>query len=261
MHEDVKHVVITGASSGIGEALAKLYAKKGCTLSITGRDPARLQIVSDACAALGAANINAKILCVTDKEGMQTWLRKLDETLPVDIIIANAGIGAGTGESNEGENPEQVQHVFDVNLQGVLNTIHPLLPTMIQRSKGHIAIMSSLAGFRGWPGAPSYCASKAAVKTYGEGLRGAIASRGVKVHVICPGFVKSRMTDTNNFKMPFLMSAEKAAEIIDRGIQKNKGRIAFPAKTTFFAWLFSVMPDALAEFFLKKMPKKGAMQQ
>lgn len=258
--EEFAHIVITGASSGIGEALARHYARPGLRLSLSGRNAERLALVEDSCRALGA-EVQAEILCVTDREGMRRWLERCDTERPIDLVIANAGISAGTGGVLQGEDPQQARHVFDVNLTGVLNTVEPVLPRMQARGRGHIALMSSLAGFRGWPGAPSYCASKAAVKVYGEGLRGAVAKTGVKLHVICPGFVHSRMTAVNNFPMPFIISAEKAAKIIAAGIARNKGRIAFPLPVHFFAWAFSVMPDFCAQMILAKTPAKSPQPQ
>lgn len=251
------HILITGASSGIGEALALHYAAPGVRLSITGRNAERLADVAGRCRAKGS-EVDEKIIDVTDKDGLAEWIEEIDNEQPLDLAIANAGISAGMGESKTGESPDQVRRLFDVNLHGVLNTIDPVLPRMIRRGQGHVALMSSLAGFRGWPGAPAYCASKAAVKNYGEGLRGALTHTGVKIHVICPGFVKSRMTAVNKFSMPLIMEAPRAAAIIARGIAANKGRIAFPGPAHFFTWLCGVLPDRVAGMILKAMPAKGA---
>jgi short-subunit dehydrogenase len=250
-------IVITGASSGIGEGLALHYAAEGKVLALTGRDQKRLQSIAARCEAKGAKVLFA-VLDVADQKEMKIWLEAFDDRHPVDLVIANAGISAGTGGVLKGEPPEQVRKVFDINLYGVLNTIEPLLPRMIERGRGQIAIMSSLAGYRGWPGAPAYCGSKAAVKVYGESLRGAVAKTGVKVNVICPGFVKSRITDVNDFSMPFIMDTEKAAAIIARALQRNKGRIAFPKRVSFFAWFISVLPDFMAQSILCAAPTKPA---
>lgn len=252
-----KHIVITGASSGIGEALALSYASHDVTLSLTGRNIKRLEKVSEQCRAL-RADVYSETVDVADEKAMSNWLLERDNDTPINLIIANAGISGGTGDFAF-ETPEQLRQIFDVNVQGVFNTINPVLPNMITRGAGQIAIISSLAGFRGWPGAPAYCASKAAVKAYGEGLRGQMAAHNIRVNVICPGFVKSRMTEQNNFKMPFLVSADKAAKIIKNGLSKNKGRIVFPLPLHFFAWLFAAMPDALAQKLLKNAPSKQTL--
>ncbi len=254
-NSNFKHIVITGASSGIGAALALFYAKEGVRLSLTGQNEERLEGVSIACGTKGA-EVEAFVVSVTERAAMQEWLEKIDAASPVDLVIANAGISAGMGASKSGEKAEQVRRLFDVNINGVLNTIDPLLPRMIARGRGSVALMSSLAGFRGWPGAPAYTASKAAIRVYGEGLRGSLAHTGVKIHVVCPGFVKSRITDVNEFPMPLLISAERAAVIIANGITRNKGRIAFPLPTYFFVWLLAVIPDSLAGKILHGLPAK-----
>ena len=252
-----KHIVITGASSGIGSALALQYAKAGILLSLTGRNEQRLNMIAEQCRAKGA-QIQEKIIDVRDSQMMENWLLEIDNQNSVDLIIANAGISAGTGDTGRPESFEQIKDVFDVNLNGVINTIHPLMDRMISRHRGQIALMSSLASFRGWPGAPAYCASKAAVKVYGESLRNVLARHNVKINVICPGFVKSAMTDANDFPMPFLISSQKAAGIIIKKLDKNKSRICFPLATTFFAWLFSAIPDKIGHILLSRSPNKKA---
>lgn len=251
-----RHIVITGASSGIGKALALACAKPEACLYLSGTNETRLQEIAGTCRNRGAA-VQERILDVTDRTAMQTWIMEIDRNNPIDLIIANAGISGGIdGSVMEHEDPAQIRRIFDVNLQGVINTIDPALPAMIKRGRGQIAVMSSLAGFRGWPGAPSYCASKAAVKVYGEGLRGALKNSGVKINVICPGFVRTPMTDKNKYPMPFLISSEKAAQIIIKGLKSNKGRISFPWQTAFFAWLFGCLPDRISGNLLKNTPGK-----
>ena len=264
-----KHILITGASSGIGEALAYEYAGPGVILALTGRNAARLEAVAHKCREDGA-EVHQAVLDVTARDMMHKWIYDLDARFEFDLVIANAGISGGTGSvscsSNTftkntftGEPPEQVRNIFDVNVGGVFNTIDPVLPNMAQRGRGQIAIMSSLAGFRGFPGAPSYGGSKAAVKVYGEGLRGAMHHTGVEINVICPGFVVSRMTAVNNYKMPFLMNTAKAAKIIQRGLRRNKARIAFPVPTFFMAWFFSILPDSWVQPLLRGLPQKPTL--
>jgi short-subunit dehydrogenase len=250
---DPRMILITGASSGIGEALALIYAGPDMTLVLTGRDRDRLDAVAARCAERGAA-VRAATVDVADRAAMADWLALVDRETPVDLCIANAGISGGTGR--RGESEEQARRILAVNVDGVLNTIHPLIGPMRERGRGQLALVSSLAGLRGYPGAPAYCASKAAVKSYGESLRLDLRPAGIEVSVICPGFVKSRITDRNRFPMPFLMDANRAASIIRRGLERNRGRIAFPLPTYLMAWAVAMLPSALADALLAHTPAK-----
>ena len=252
----MKTILITGGSSGIGEALAHHYAGAGVTLGLIGRDAGRLEGVAAACRAKGA-KVEIQALDVADRGGMQSWIEGFDEAYKVDLVIANAGVGGGGGCAPTAENLEAARRMFAVNIDGVLNTIDPLLPRMAQRGRGQVALMASLAGFRGLAGAPAYAASKGFVKLYGEGLRGAMAPHGIDVSVICPGFVDSRLTLSNDFPMPFFMAARKAAEIIAKGLQKNRARIAFPWPMVFGVWLFSALPACVSDWIARKLPKKN----
>ncbi len=254
-----KSILITGGSSGIGEALAVAYAGSSVFLALCGRNEQRLEEVAQKCRAKGA-QVETKVLSVTDDAGMEAWISSIDTRFPLHLVIANAGISGGTGGDAGLEPMHQAREIFDVNIMGVVNTLSPVIPAMIERQSGQIVIISSLAGFRGFPGAPAYSASKGAVRFYGEALRGALSPKGIKVNVVCPGFVKSRMTDVNEFPMPLLMETEKAARLIIRGIEYNIGRIAFPWPTHAICWILSVLPDCLAQKILQKLPPKGAQK-
>ncbi len=256
MQSHPKSILITGASSGIGRALALYYAGSGVFLALSGRNEERLNDAANACRAKGAT-VETALVSVTDQTKMKEWIEHADQKNALDLIIANAGISGGTGGVMEGEPIDQARAIFDVNLMGVINTIAPALPRFTKRGSGQIAIISSLAGYRGFPGAPAYSASKGAVRFYGEALRGAVCKTGVKINVIMPGFVESRMTAANNFKMPFFMSAEKAARIIAKGLSVNKGRIAFPLPTQLSAWFLSILHDGIAQKLLGELPAKG----
>lgn len=248
-----RHVLITGASSGIGAALARACAAPGCRLSLGGRDSARLDAVAAECRSRGAEVAAARI-DVTDAAAMAAWLAEADAAQSLDLVVANAGISAGTGDG--AESADQTRRIFAVNLDGVMNTVLPAIDPMRARRRGQIAIVSSVAGFRGFPSAPAYCASKAAVRTWGEGLRGWLAADGVKVSVVLPGFVDTPMTQVNSFRMPFLMTADRAAQRILRGLERDRGRIAFPWPTAFAAWLVGALPDALADRLTRGLPGK-----
>jgi len=257
MKSDPENILITGASSGIGKALAIHYARKGAFLALAGRDEKRLKETAEECRMKGA-EVSGSVLDITDQPAVYNWIQAIDSEHPLDLVIANAGISGGTNGQPEGESVAQARKIFDVNLHGVLNTIEPVLQNMLVRGTGQIAIISSLAAYRGWPGAPAYSASKGAVRFYGEALRGALWHTGVRVNVVCPGFIRSRMTDVNDFPMPFLMEADRASKIIANNLRKNKGRISFPWPTLFFAWLLSIFPDALTQHIIRKFPAKSA---
>jgi len=248
-------VLITGATSGIGKALATAYAAPGVTLALTGRNAARLAEVAGDCQSRGA-EVLSKPLDVVGREPLAEWMEEVDQLVPLDLVIANAGISAGTGGG--GETEEQARQIHAVNVRGVINTVMPAAELMRPRRRGQIAIMSSLAAFRGFPTAPAYCASKAAVRVWGEGLRGSLRAEGLEVSVICPGYVKSPMTDVNEFPMPFLLQADKAANIIKKGLARNRARIAFPFPTYAIAWLLGILPPALTDPLLRRLPEKPA---
>jgi short-subunit dehydrogenase len=247
-------ILITGASSGIGEALAHAYAGPGVFLALVGRDAARLGAVAQACIAKGA-RVATCAADVTHGAGLAAWIETIDRQEPLDLVIANAGVSAGTGSG--AESPAQARQIIGVNIDGVLNTVFPVVPRMVARGRGQIALMSSLAAFRGLPGAPSYCASKAFVRVWGEALRPDLARQGVRLSVICPGFVVSRMTEKNPFPMPLLMPADRAAAIIKRGLARNKARIAFPLRMYLGTRLFAAIPSGLLDRLLARLPRKA----
>lgn len=250
-----KRILITGASSGIGRALALHYARPGVFLALTGRSLPRLKDVAEECEKVGAQAVYSA-LDITDRAAVKGWVGSVQQAAPLDLVIANAGISGGTGGLPNGESVEQARWIFDVNLGGVLNTVDAVLPVMMAAGRGQIALMSSLAGFCGWHGAPAYSASKGAVRLYAEGLRGSLRPAGVQVSVICPGFVDTPMTAVNPYAMPFMMSAPRAAAVIARGLERNKGRIAFPWPMYMLAGVIGILPDALAEVVLSQFPAK-----
>jgi short-subunit dehydrogenase len=258
-----KSILITGASSGIGETLAVSYAAPGVFLALTGRDAARTEAVAAACRAKGA-DVLAETVDAADAAAMAGFLGRAHARRPLDLVIANAGVSAGSG--GKGESLEQARRVFAVNIDGVVSTVGPAIDLMMQKPRadgaprGQVAIVSSLAGFRGFPGAPSYCASKAAVKVWGEALRGELYRHGIEVTVICPGYIRTRMTEGNTFPMPLLMDADRAARIIRRGLERNHARIAFPWILQFMVRIIAALPPAWTDPLFRKLPKKKAAE-
>jgi short-subunit dehydrogenase len=246
-------ILITGASSGIGAALAESFAASGVRLVLGGRSTERLAAIAQTCRQRGA-EVEATAVDVADRLGAAEWITAADRRHPLDLVIANAGVSGGTLKGTENE--EQARRIFAINIDGVLNTVYPILPAMLERKSGQIGLMASLAAYRGFPGAPAYGASKAAVKVWGEAMRGDLAPSGIGVSVIMPGFIKTAMTDVNNFRMPFLMPAERAAAIVRRGLEADRARIAFPWQTAFGAWFLGMLSPALTDPLLMRLPKK-----
>lgn len=252
MHSKFSHILITGASSGIGEALALHYAKNGAKiLFICGRDDKRLKGVAARCADLGC-KVYAESLDITNSDEMKNWIKRCETTAPLNLVIANAGVA--TLE----ETPQNIHNTFNINVMGTVNTVVPAIEILkkAKRQNKTIALLSSIAAYHGLPSCPSYSASKACIKAWGEGLRGSLRPLGINVSIICPGFVKSRITDKNTCPMPFFMSSEKAASIIASGLEKNIGTISFPWPMRFGAWLMSILPNVLSDFIYAKLPHK-----
>jgi short-subunit dehydrogenase len=255
----MKNILITGASSGLGAALAVQYAGPHTRLFLGGRDMARLMETEKACVAKGS-EVHLQMADVTAHALMHQWIVGVDKRYPLDLVIANAGISGGTSGLTPEKFAEQSARIFETNVTGVLHTIHPILPRMVSRRQGQIAMISSMASFSGWPGAPAYSASKAAVRYYGEALRGRLKHDKIRINVICPGFIETGMTAVNPFPMPFIMSSEKAARIIQKGLDKDRGLIVFPRSISLCVRLLSLLPFPLRNAILSRSPEKTALQ-
>ncbi|MBN66278.1 MAG: short-chain dehydrogenase [Rickettsiales bacterium] len=253
-----EHIIITGASSGLGAALAKAYAGHGIVLGLTGRNEPRLSEVAETCRANGA-EVHTCTIDVRDDEALHDWMVAFDAQHPVDLVIANAGISGGT--SGQTESAHQTKQLLDVNIRGVANTVLPLVEAMKERGKGQLAIMSSVASFVAYPGAPAYCASKAAVRVWGEALGGSLAKHNIIVSVICPGYIRTPMTDKNDFPMPLLLEAEEAAFRIKNALEEEKLRIAFPLGLYWMAQLAMCIPRPLRNYIFTRMPAKTPIDE
>jgi len=249
-------VLITGATGAIGAALAEAYAAPGVTLVLQGRDAARLAEVAGLCRSQGA-QVRTQILDLSDAAALDGWLRELNAAEPVDLLIANAGLNIDIGPDGAGESWEEVEALLAVNLRSTMALVHAVLPGMRRRGRGQIALVSSLAAWFGLPVTPSYCASKAALKAYGEALRGWLAAEGVEVNVILPGYVESAMCRAMPGPKPFLWTPQRAARTIRRGLARNQARISFPFPLNLGTWLLAVIHPALAQWFVRRLGYGG----
>ena len=247
------NTLITGASSGIGEALAVACAGRGDRLFLCGRDTARLEAVAAKCVALGATT-DTRTVDVRDAAAMREWICACDAKDPLERIFANAGVS--TGEETEAN----ARRTFDTNVGGCINTVFPAIEVFKsgrgRRTRRQIVITSSIAGYAPLKACPSYSATKNCVKTWGLALRGALAPEGIEVNVVCPGFVRSRITDANTCPMPFFMEAPEAAAKILHGADRNRGIIAFPWPMRLGSWFLSILHNGICSALNRLLPKK-----
>jgi short-subunit dehydrogenase len=249
--------VVTGASSGIGRALAKALAAEGARVGLIAR---RREALEQLAAEIGQAGGSAVAAPadVGERESVVTVIREVAARLgPVDLLVANAGVGAPT--LLEPFNVADVEKMFRVNTLGVVYGVEAVLPEMLRRGRGHLAAVSSLAAYKGLPGESAYCGSKAAVNAFMEGLRIQLRGKGITVTTICPGFVKTPMTSVNDFAMPFVISADEAARRIVRALRRRVKVFNFPWQTTLMMKLTRWLPDwvmarAMAEYNEKPPP-------
>lgn len=227
MNWNDKTVFLTGASSGIGEALAIALAKKGATLGLLAR---RKELLDDLAARCETAGGKAMIFAadVVDSDAVvkaaDEFRKKFDH---IDVMIANAGISGKSREARELV-PSGVKEVIDTNLMGAVNAAHAVLPQMIERGSGHLVAISSLAGFRGLRKSAAYSASKAAMTNYFESIRLDYAEKGIDVTIIQPGFIRTPLTAGREAKMPFIMYLDDSIPHFVRAIEKKKRFAAFP---------------------------------
>ena len=295
-------VLITGGSSGIGEALAVACAQRGArNIFLCGRDAARLAAVVKKCeeaqrrrledckiegledsnhpipipqspnskspnhpitqssnSKSSNPHVEGRVLDVTDEAAVRAWIEECNAIAPLEVVFSNAGIGTGS------ESEENVRRTFATNIGGGLNVVlptielfrrNPVAPDGTPRRR-QIVITASIAGYAPLSTCPSYAATKAAMKSWALSLRGMLKGEGIWVNVICPGFIRSRITDRNTCPMPFFMEADRAAKIILDRVDRNIGLIAFPWPMRFGVWLLASLPWRLSEFISRLLPEK-----
>ena len=241
MASQVKHVAITGASRGIGAALAVAYAAPGRRLAITGREGARLEAVAAACRAAGA-EVRCDSFDVRDEDRAAAWFASVDGEAPVDLVIANAGVFDGNGPDGAFETAREARRLVEVNLIGVINTVQAVQGAMRRRGGGHIAIVSSLAAVLPAADAPTYSATKAALLAYGNALRDLFAADGVGVTVVLPGHVRTQQTEIHVGPLAMIVDAEVAAARIKAGLDRGRAVIAFPRRAHWLVRAASALP-------------------
>ena len=244
-------IVITGASAGLGAALAGLYAGPGVTLGLIGRDRSRLDDVAAKARAAGATVILG-CLDVGDAAAMGDWMLAFDAANPIDLVIANAGISRGTAADGTPEGLRNFTDQVRINLLGAANTIEPILPAMRMRRRGQIALISSIAGLRGLPDSPGYCASKAGLRAYGEALRAALRPDGIAVSVVSPGFFETEMVKQFRGDRPFMLSLARAAALTKRGLDAKRSRIVFPAILGLGVRITDLLPAWIGDRILRR---------
>ncbi len=245
-------IFITGASSGIGESMARFYAKQGVQLGLVARRADFLARLADE--LLPRPAVYALDVC--DAAGLKSAATDFINRFGVpDIVIANAGVSVGTLTEME-DDLKVFQKVFDTNVMGMVNTFHAFVEPMKRQKNGTLVGIASVAGFRGIPGGGAYSASKAAVIRYCESLRVELRSEGISVVTICPGYIRTPMTAVNKFKMPFLIDVDEAVVRFARAIDAKKSFAVIPWTMGIAARLLRLLPNSLYDRVFSFMPRK-----
>jgi short-subunit dehydrogenase len=246
-------IAITGASSGLGRALAIAYANPGVTLHLTGRNAGRLADVAATCRNLGATVLET-LADVTDREAMENWISQAGS---LNLVIANAGISGGPGHANA-EPPERIRAILATNIDGALNTVLPAIAAMSKQplgangNRGRIACIGSIAGLIALPTSPTYSAAKAALDFWVSATAPNLAKDGIALTMIRPGFIRTPMTARNPYKMPGIIDADQAAAKIQAGLAAGKSHITFPYWFGFAARIGNLMPKSIFNNVQKK---------
>jgi len=236
--------LITGATSGIGRALAVKYAAPGVHLALTGRNAERLAATRAECERRGAT-VFAETIDVRSERQIAEWIYAADDIFPIDLAIAGAGLATGVSLGRLREHADAARDVISTNILGLINTVDPIISRMLPRDHGQIALVGSLAGYVGLPYSPAYCASKAAVHTYAKALRANLVNTGITVSLVTPGFVTTSMNENAIFPKPLEMTAERAAIIIRSGLDRRRKVIRFPRLLYYGTKLTNLVSEPL----------------
>lgn len=252
-------VFITGASSGIGQAMARAYLQQGWRVALVARRGDILQAWADETGAslgLPQGQIGLFIADVQHPDSIISAAQTcIDQMGLPDVVVANAGISLGVDTSKR-EDLAVMRQVMDTNLLGMAATFHPFIDLMQKRGSGTLVGIASVAGVRGLPGHAAYCASKAAVISYCESLRGELRGYGLKVVTLAPGYVATPLTQRNRYSMPFLMTADAFAKQALPSIASGTAFRVIPWPMGIVAKIMRLLPNALFDRALKGRPRK-----
>ena len=248
----MKTIFITGASSGIGMALAREFSREDIVLGLLARRKERLERLANDL----ATEVYVYVADVGDSLAMRSAAEAFIQSVGIpDVVIANAGVSSGTLTS-EAKDQVVFEQIMRTNLMGMVHTYQPFVEAMKMRGSGTLVGISSIAGFRGIPGSGAYSASKAAATAYLESLRVELSSSGVNVLTICPGYIKTPMTDVNSFYMPFLMDADRAARSIRKAIIKKKRFHVLPWQMSLVGFFLRLIPRYIYDLLMRRAPRK-----
>jgi len=234
-------VLLTGASSGIGEGIAMAIAAKGARIGLLARRVDLLEDLANRCIEAGGEAISLPV-DVRDAAAVTNAAGRMCAAFGrIDMLIANAGIGGNNAETRELE-PQAVRQLIEINLLGAANSVHSVLPTMLNAGTGHLVAISSLAGLRGLPKSAAYSASKAGMTAFFESVRLDVQHRGIDVTIIQPGFIKTPLTSGRENKMPFIMELDDSIPLFLRAIERRKKFAAFPWQLATIARAGKFMP-------------------
>lgn len=247
----VRVAIVTGASSGLGAEMVRQLAAKGWSLGLLARRADRLAALAE---EVAPARVCAAPCDVTQRDEVEAAVKLVEATLgPTDLLIANAGVGLGAPLPHE--RIEDFEQMFRVNVNGAYYSVRAVLPGMLARKRGHVVGISSLAALRGMPGSAAYCATKAALSSWLEGIRIELRPHGIHVTTIQPGFVRSEITDKNDFDMPFFLETAPAVKRMLRAVARRKKTYDVPRRASLVMRMLRVMPDAI----LRRVAARGML--
>lgn len=256
-------IAITGASSGLGAALAREYSRPGRLIALGARSDERLAEVARVCSK-GGAEVIWQQLDVTKPSQLSAWIEDIEQSRPIDLMIANAGIFSGHGSDGQLEEPPELFRQIETNLIGTINTVNAVAEKMASRNSGHIAMVSSLAALQPLADAPTYSASKAGIVAYGEAMREYLADHQIIISVILPGHIETAQTAVHVGKTPGMISTEKAAKIIHTNLDRGRTFIAFPQSMHLLVrlgrllpWRMRALTNKPFRFYVKKPLNTG----